>query len=363
MAQEIRTSLSPKALLKGRLLYRLNFAAVLNTPESEFAKLIADLEQDPFVQKLFHPKDQSLKIISRKRYPNTRLSSSFYEIDEGRVIDSSGTVDVQSLLSRRKGLAELILKIGRENFEKYFLYRDEALSPEDISRACGITADQTKEIISLLLDLSIHSEFFHPSTIAPEGALHYTVIARIDLENDRPVISYLSPHLAGGRYMVNRDRLTGLKKTLTPDEKKKLKDVLSKIDWINLRQDTMQKIVSAWVLRQEGYLRSGAPEAQLPFTQRNLSAQLKLAPSTISRALFGKSVILPWNQEKPLKDLFMNKRSSAIRWVSEILESLPEPERKSISDSQLKDLLQQRHKLKASRRSVNLYRRAAQNQP
>ena len=40
MAQEVRTSLTSKTLLKGQLIYRLNFAAILNTPEAEFARLI-----------------------------------------------------------------------------------------------------------------------------------------------------------------------------------------------------------------------------------------------------------------------------------------------------------------------------------
>ncbi len=360
MEQVVRHNLSPKTVLKGQLLYRLNFAAILNTPEAEFAKLIADLEKDPFVQKLLYPTDPKFKILARKRYPNTRLSSSFYEINEERLGDSGGTVDVQTILSGHRGMVEVIRKIGRGNFEKYFLYRDEARSHGEIAAACGITAKEAEAIAALLLDLSIHSEFFHPSSIAPEGALHYTVVARIEIENGRPVISYVSPHLAGGRYMVNRDRLTALKKKLDPDEKKKLKTVLDRIDWINLRQDTVQKIVSAWVLRQETFLRDGQLESMTPLTQRSLSSQLKLAPSTISRALFSKSVILPWNQEKPLKDLFTNKKEAAVRWIQEIFSLASESERKNFSDNDLMEMLQNKYKIKASRRSVNLYRRAAQ---
>ncbi|OGR85165.1 MAG: hypothetical protein A2901_02660 [Elusimicrobia bacterium RIFCSPLOWO2_01_FULL_54_10] len=358
MAQEVRTSLTSKTLLKGQLIYRLNFAAILNTPEAEFARLIADLERDPFVQKLLHPASAAQKILSKKRFPNARLSSSFYEIDEERVRGAAGQVDVQGLLSSHKGMTHLIKKIGQENFEKHFLYREGAESPEAAAQACGITVQDAQNLSSFLLDLSVQSEFAHPSSISPEGSLHYTLVARVSLDDGKPVIEYLSPHLARGRYMINRDRIPELKKSLSGDEKKKLKDILSRIDWINLRQDTLQKAINSWVMSQGSYLKSGEPSAQLPFTQKDLAAQLKLSRSTVSRALYGKSVLLPWRDEKPLKDLFLNKRETAILRIGEILSGLPEAERKRMSDEKLAELLKKKSGIKASRRSVNLYRRA-----
>ncbi|OGR87278.1 MAG: hypothetical protein A3A86_01125 [Elusimicrobia bacterium RIFCSPLOWO2_01_FULL_60_11] len=359
MAQEVRQSLSPKAVLKGRLIYRLNFAAILNTPESEFAKLISEIEQDPFVQRLLRPEDPSFKVLTKKRFPNTRLASGFYELNEDRVRSASDSGDVETLLQRHRGMTDLIRRIGRENFEKHFLYRQGSETMDEAARACGLTPQEGKDLASLLLELSVQSEFYHPSSLPPEGEIHYTLVARIEIDKDRPVIFYFSPHMASGRYMVNRDRLPELKKTLNKEEKKKLREVLTKIDWINLRQDTLQKSINAWVLRQHSYLRTGEPAAQAPYTQKDLSRDLKLAASTVSRALYGKSVILPWGDERPLKDLFLNKRETAIRRIGELLSNLPKLEQERMSDEGLARLLFSKYRLKASRRSVNLYRRAA----
>lgn len=359
MAQEIRPSLSPKTVLKGQLIYRLNFATLLSLPESEFARMIAEIEKDPFVQNLLYPKDPGLKILSKKRFPNSRLSSSFYEIDE-RVQASAASVDVQTLLSRHKGLVDLILRIGRDKFEKHFLYREGPETVEEAAEQCGITLKEAEDIQALLLDLSIQSEFFHPTSLPAEGTLRYTVVARIEQEHGKVVISYLSPHLAGGRYMISRERLDALKKTLTREDRKKLKEVLEKVEWINLRQDTLQKILSILVLRQNTYLRSGEPKSRVPISQRSVSKDLKVAPSTVSRSLSAKSVLLPWGEEKPLKDLFLSRKDAAERWVSELLEQMPPEEREKMSDARLRERLFRKYKLKASRRSVNLYRRASE---
>lgn len=363
MVQEVRASLAPKTVLKGRLIYRLNFAAILNIPEAEFAKLITEIEKDDFMQKLLRPENPSFKILSKKRYLNTRISSGFYEMDEGRLRASAGGVDVESLLAIHKGMTDNILRIGRKNFEKHFLYREGRETLEEAAQACGISAQEARDISSLLLDISIQSEFFHPSSLPADGGVHYALVASINIEKGKPVINYLSPHMASGRYMINHERLHALKKTLSRDEKIKLREVLSKIEWINLRQDTLQKSINAWAVRQDAYLRSGEPSTQASYTQKNLSEEINLAPSTVSRCIFGKSVILPWGDEKPLKDIFFSKKGTAIQRIGEILSKLSMSEREKISDERLSRMLFDKYRIMASRRSVNLYRRSAEGRP
>lgn len=254
----------------------------------------------------------------------------------------------------------LIQRIGREKFEKHFLYHEEPETIETAAQACGLSREEAQNIISLLLELSIQSEFLHSSFLPISPGVRCALIARIEIEKNKPVIQYLSPHMAKGRYMINFERLTALKKTLSPDEKKKIKEVLSKIEWINLRQDTLQKTLSSWALRQNTYLRSAEPCAQVPYTQKDLSRELKLAPSTVSRSIAGKSIVLPWGDEKLLKDLFFSKRETAIERVKKVFSDLSESERKKISDERLNQMLFEKYHFKSSRRSVNLYRRAAQ---
>ncbi|MBI3012996.1 MAG: hypothetical protein HYY63_05150 [Elusimicrobia bacterium] len=356
MAVQVNLRTGVKPSLRGQILARVRFTRVLNLSEPEFARFVADLEGDPIFRKLVYPHDGGPRAIFRKRFPHSGLSSSFYEVkEENRV--GGGTVDVETLLAQHKGLVDLIRKIGRENFETYFLYEEEPRSEEFLAQACGIGIEEVRKIRSLVLEISLHSEFFHPSSI-PAHYLHCFTVARI--EKDEPGglnIAYLSPHLARGRYVLNRERIEALKKGMISEEKKKLGEILKKMEWINLRQDTLQKILSEFVQSQEHYLSSREFARVVPMTQRELSRRIGVAASTVCRSIASKSIFLPWGEEKALKDLFWNRREVACVLLKNMLEDLSVQGNKKVKDSFLRDLMFRKHRIKVSRRTINLYRR------
>ncbi len=77
------------------------------------------------------------------------------------------------------------------------------------------------------------------------------------------------------------------------------------------------------------------------------------------RAIYAKSVVLPWGEERPIIGLFASKKEIARISIGELLKELSEKDQ-SFSDASLKEILFQRHGLKASRRSINIYRREVQ---
>lgn len=360
MARDIRPSLRTKVNLKAQLIARLRFSHVLTLSEKEFAKMISEIESDPLFQKLIYPKDSGLKAVFKRRVPHQRMSQSFFDVKEEISAGSEG-VDVEKILAQHKGVVDLIRRIGQDLFEKHFLYKEGAESIESIAQTCGISAADVVQVQNAVTQLSVHSEFFNPSTLPAEGGLRYAMVARIDPDEHGSFwISFTAPHLAAGRYVINPERVEALKKFLDASEKKSVTNLLQKLELINLRQDTLQKMLQEILTRQSAYLQSNDPKRRMPLTQREMATYLGVAPSTICRSLYGKSVVAPWGQELPLKDFFVNKKTAAEEWVRQILDEMSDEKKDQLSDNDLREILIRRFHLRASRRSVNLYRRAAE---
>lgn len=357
MSPEIKATIQPSAALRGKLYARLKFSAILNLPESDFAKLIEEIENSPLFQKLVYPPDAGPRAILRKPFPHSKLSQSFYEVRE-ELTAGTQSVDVQNLILKHQKILSVVKKIGQKNFEHYFLYGDRAGSVESLAKSCGLTEEQVREIRSFVLEFSIYSELFQPSSLASLGQIHYTPIAKIEIDREGELtISYLSPHLAAGRYILNRERLESLKITMNGRERRTLSELIRKIEWVNLRRASLQKILAEIILRQEPYLRTGEMERLLPMPQRQVAQTIGVAPSTVSRAIYSKSAILPWGEEKTLKDFFVHKKKMVRERLSEIMSDSIRSRNGKLTDAKLRDLLMQRFKIKVSRRSVNLYRK------
>lgn len=356
MESSIKTSLQAKPKLQNKLIARLKFSEILNLPEPDFAKMIAEIEKDPVFLQLLYPKDSSPRAVFRKRFSHTRISQNFYEINE-EIKSGDKAVDVERLLENHRGVQELIQKIGKKSFENYFLYRESPYAPEKIAKICNLNLEEVGRIQSFILEFSIHSEFFCPSTL-PQESHHYTPIAKIEIEkNGEFFVSYLSPHLARGRYVINRERVLELRKKMNLKDKKSIAELLKKLEWINLRQDTLQKIFKEIMETQEFYFSTQDSSKLLSLTQREMARRIGVAPSTISRAVCWKTIFLPWGEEKPLTELFLNRKKVALCHLEKLLNELLVEPKKKISDNFLKEMLMKRHRVKISRRTVNLYRR------
>ncbi|MBI2119187.1 MAG: hypothetical protein HYT97_06130 [Elusimicrobia bacterium] len=355
MESNIKISLRPKTKLQNKLIARLKFSEILHLPEPAFAKLIAEIEKDPVFLQLTFPKDSGPRAVFRKRFPHTRIHQNFYEINE-EIKSGDKAVDVERLLGNHKGVQELIQRIGKNSFENYFLYRESAYAPEEISKILNLNLEEVDRIQNFLLEFSIHSEFFCPTTL-PQEPHHYTPIAKIEIEkNGEFFVSYLSPHLAAGRYVINRERLSELRKKMDLKDRKSMPELLKKLEWINLRQDTLQKIFKEILERQSLYFTAQDSSKLLSLTQRETARRIGVAPSTVSRAVSNKTIFLPWGEEKPLTEFFLNRKKAALLFLQKLINEFKVEPKKKISDNFLKEILNKRYRLKISRRTINLYR-------
>jgi DNA-directed RNA polymerase specialized sigma54-like protein len=323
-------------------IMRMEQAHLLEMSQEEFSRLIAEVEETPIFQRLFR-RD---KVVGYQRFPKTDIAPSFYRLREDMVV-ASGAIDVDSLLANKGHIIGQIQRIGRERFKRYFLFPDEGMSLDEVARACDLEVSEVREINSLINEFSIMSEFYHPSSIT-SGLIHYAKVASVERDKSGFRIGYFSPSLARGRYVINYERFEKLRDSVfTETEAREAGRLLSKLELINTRKNTLNLVLQNIIERQALYLESADPKSLLPFSQKELSSRIGLAASSVSRAVRGKSIDTPWGQEIPLKQFFPRMRTFKRGLISQLLT-----ESSFHSDEAIRDELREKFGVSISRRSV-----------
>jgi RNA polymerase sigma-54 factor len=319
-------------------------ASLVEMPDEEFQRLIAEIERSPLFIRLY----QKEKLIRRQRFPGTDISSSFYQLKE-EVVADKGSLDVESLLQNKEHIVGQIQKLGLEKFKRYFLFPESGMSMEEIARECDLAASEVQKINSLIDDFSILSEFHHPSALNSE-AVHYSKIASVERGEGGFIIGYLSASFARGRYLIDYEKFEELKRrgVFTEAEGREAKQLFKKLKLINSCKDTLTQILQNIIDKQALYLESGDLRSLLPLSQKELAKKIGLAPSSVSRAISGKSIDTPWGEEVSLKHFFPRPK----RFKKELLKQLLETEEELFSDEAIKVKLWEKFGVAISRRSV-----------
>ncbi|MBI5210621.1 MAG: hypothetical protein HY927_11680 [Elusimicrobia bacterium] len=345
----LRTAL--KAELRPALIGRLRMADWIEMPEREFAREIKKIEQDPLFQKLFFGLSDVPGAIRRQRWPRSRMVLSFDEVG-GRTASAGERAKVEDILEAKPHLIAMIRRLGREAFETYFLHSDEPLTIAEIACRTSLPAADVRKIHDMLLDIGTQAEFESPGE--PSASRHYACLARVWTEDGEPHFEFFSPHWARGRYHIRYDLVEEWKRQaalLSSDERRKLPRLIKRIETVNLRQNTMFRILESLAKLQADFLTNKSPDRKRPISLRQLAYRLDLAPSTVSRALSCRSVILPWGKEVPLIQLVPGRR----KVLREILSRWLEVDARR-TDAALALRLREEYAIKVSRRTVNAVR-------
>ena len=304
-------------LLQGRL----TAAKWISLSEPEVVREITDLESEPLFQQMAYGVREQRPVLRRRRWPASSIHSGFYELKEWGVAGGESG-DVQALIEKHKDLVALIRRIGIRDFERYFLYGEDGSSLSDICAAVGVTEAEGRRIMDLVLQVGTRSEFFRPARTAQAHGIHYHCIAAIEQDvrdGENLYFRFLAPHWARGRYALDYERLEEWKKgrEFGPGERRRLKQVLKKIELINMRQDILFQILSRIVTEQSSYLRSRLGHRRRPLSLRELARRIGVAPSTVSRAVGNRSAQMPWGEEIPVKTLLSSQRSVILSILGE----------------------------------------------
>ena len=342
---EIEQKIHLEARQQFKLLARLEQANLLEIPGENFNKLIIETENSSLFNKFYRLE----KIIRYRRFARTDISSSFCQLREDSVPDRS-SLDVESILMNKERIVHLIQELGAEKFKRYFLYPDSELTIEEIAKQCDLKVPEAQQIFNLVDECSILSDSYHPSSLGSRHTICYSKIASIERHSGDLVIGYLSPSYARGRYSINYERFEELqsKGGFNRTEIREAKQLFKKLELINTRKDIMNQILQSVIEKQAPYLESGDENSILPFSQKQLAQKIGRAPSSISRAIYGKSVETPWGIEISLKHFFPRPKKFKRELVRQLLES----EEGLFSDEAIKIRLQQKFDVTISRRSI-----------
>ena len=350
----VKQTVSPKVLQRTLLLGRVKMAHAIKMKESEWAKLIKEVESDPLFRELLTAHDQNQQIVRYRRFTKSGISGQFYEQQDANVVGGSGEKP-EALLENKKHLLKLIEKIGQSNFEKYFLYRNEGESTENIANICGISIDETKQIQDFILDVSVQSEFLHPSQLAEASVVKPTLVGRIVQNDDGSYsMAFFSPHMARGQYEINRSALKSWqkKRKLNRQEASRLRKYIGVLELSNLKQGAFWRVMEYLLVLHKEYFDTKDVTKMAPVSLRKVARYLQFAPSTISRVMGNKSVILPWDHEVLVLDLMPGQR----RVVLNILEKVLAGPEQNYTDSKLAKFLANNYGVRVSRRTVTACR-------
>lgn len=318
---------------------RLKAVQYLSMGEPELARLIFRLEADPLFA--------SLRPFLRR---GPAPGGSFYPLCE---TDGRGTelpADIGWEAHERE--IALIRRAGQRAFEKYFLHGDLAFSEEETASATGLTPAEVRRVKAFVFAVSLQER--PAAARAPASAARPSCLAKVVMAGGVPRLLWLLPQYARGRYEVDRPGLEKFMSSLAAAERGPLRRLLGAVELINMRQGTVRRLVELAVRSQRGFLSGGGELSLAPFTPSAAARKLAVHPSTVGRALHGRSLALEDGREFPLEAFFPNRRSLAVLAVRGLLE-----ERPHATDEELRRALESRFGLRLSRRTVNECRHAA----
>lgn len=352
--REIRLKQLPQTKQLLKLIGRIKLADLMELSESDFAKIIKKIENDPLFKKLFSPSNRQEKVVSYLRFPRSGLAKSFYEFKEDITVDRSSP-NIESFLDTRKEAIPLIKRLGIDKFKKYFLYNDGELPYKDISLACNLAEKEVTKIMTLIDDFSIQSEFFNPSMINLDRNISYSKIAKIEEDDSGDfVINFFSLHLVKGRYWINYEKLAELKnRAFSQAELKKIDRLLYTLKTINTRKSIVYQVIRKILKKQDVYFATGNSKNLVSLSQRELAREMNVNPSLISRAIARRSIETPWGEEHPVKYFLPSRKKIIKRLITDIID-----DGKCIyTDEGIREELKKVFNIDISRRSVASYRK------
>ncbi len=349
-----RQNLSPKVMQRTVLLGRVKMAQAIQLPESEWAKMLSEVEGDSLFQELVSAKPGGQSVVRYKRFGRSSLSGQFYEMQDTNVVGGSG-VSAETLIEQKKHLVALIQKIGQPAFEQHFLYRENGESLEDVSRICGMTLDEAKQLQEFVVTMSVQAEFYHPSHLSGTDMPKPLLIGKIIQNQDKTFsISYFSPHLARGMYEVNHAALKRWQKDrkLNRAEASRLRKFVGLLELSNLKQGAFSRVMDLLLEEQKDFLLTRDATKLSPISLRHVARTLQFAPSTISRVMGLKSVMTPWDREVPLSYFMPGQR----RVVLSILEKTLTASPSHLTDAALSKKIADTYGVNVSRRTITACR-------
>lgn len=340
-----------------KLMGKMKLAEFMSLPESEFQKLIQEVENDPLFRKLTVPETG---VVKYKKFSRTGLAHPRSISLDPTITPSRNYLDIEFFLGQEEEIIPIIREIGVGKFKKYFLDGIPGITLEEIARKCKLTKEKIKRINNFVDKFYLEAKLTESSPDKRTQRIYYSTIASIEKRKNEFIINYLSREIVKGCYLINFDRFEELKKrkVFTSSEVKKINPLFNKLKLINSRKTTIYQIIKNLIKVQYDFLLSGNFDHLKFFTQASLSKKIGVNPSLISRAIRRKAIRIPQGRQIPIKILFPSRREIRKKLIKEIIEQeKSEIEKgalsKSYSDEEIRGQLRRKNGIFISRRSVS----------
>jgi len=352
--------------LRQKQIGRMKLGQLFSLPESEFRKLIKNLENTSLFKELI----DKWKVICYRKFKGVRIPSSIEFREEGMF--SSDNFDLEELLHQNPKTVPLLQKIGqligKDHFNK-LLYGNSNIS--EIEHQCQLTPEENRIFKNFLNRFELEkltsgalASSYNESSPSPT-ARNFKV-ASIKIEGDKLIIY---PHtkedyLIKGKYSIDYRRYEELyqKKKLAAKELNRVSKIFKTISMINRRTTTIYQIIYYIKEVQSDYLYSGDIGKLRALTRRELARRIGVHPSSITRVMANKSIGTPQKKELPLKFFFPFQKEISKSYLQDIIDqekvlleihTLNYP----YSDELIRDRLYQNYHIAVSRRAVAKYRK------
>lgn len=337
----MRLALRSKA--GARVHGQMKLARLLESPETDVAQRVRDLEKTPLFRSLLES-----GVVARRAPEHARFAARRFA---GRSLRASSE-GLPELVDGTGDLAKLMQSIGQERFTAIFL-GDDGLDDAERAKRCGITTENARRLREFVDRLYVQEEF-ETAPAAPRAAKEPTLsaVAGIAIEDGKPVLGFFHRDIWNSFYAIDDERRRDLALDLPAKDARKAETLLRELEHIDRRKTTLFRVLEAVLETQADYLVSGEAERRVPLTQKTLSDRLDISPSVLNRLIANKSVELPWGLEAALS-VFVPSRKTLLRDKLHDL-ALENP---GLSDEGLRAAVRERHGVELSRRSIAQYRK------
>lgn len=318
----------------------IRFAALLEQPENELARRIAQLEAEPLFRRLLDARA-------------VRVESFYRRFVGGKIAgpaERSVSADLPEGLSSDPKLIEAIGRIGEERFRGCFL-EDGQLSDAERAKLCEITEATAAAIRALVDQMHVESEFVGVGATAPVHEAP-AAIAAVEIETSRPVLAFFNREIWRGRYHVDPELVAQLIAQADRSEAVQIRRLIHDLREIDRRKTMLYQLLELALEKQARYLRSGKLEQRRPLTQREAADRLGISPSVVNRLISNRAIRMPWGRDIPLKVLLPSRKEILRDQLWEVLSEFPK-----LRDHQLRDEVWRRFGARVSRQTIWQYRR------
>ncbi len=333
-----------------KLTYHIESALFMELNEEDFKKIVYQLEHSELFERL-----KKYKVIKLKNFPKIRFYSSYYDLKEEKIgLKESFNIDL--FLEGRERIIYLAKKFGKEKFKKYFLEGDFS-DIDKIAKDVGLSVDEIKQLCEFMDDFFLHRE--NSKSLPEIASKHkFTKVAEIIKDGKKYEVKFSCPDFFKERYLINYSKLEEFKKQIPNTEKKQLNQFIKRLKLINMRKNLLYQVLKTIVVEQNKYFETMRVYDLKPLTIRELSRKLNVNPSSLSRLIKYKTVLLPSGQEKELKFFLPNRKKILKEYIKDIFRIKGD----KFSSQDLKNEIKKKFNFEIPLRTVSYYLKEIKNE-